>query len=139
MSKFKGLLTAMVQKQASDLFLTPGTPVILKVNGTCVPVNNQLLPSHGPLSLLSEVVSEDDIVRLKAQGELNTAVQFEEVGNFRISALRQKGSYSVVVRAIPSDIPALESLKLPAALANLVMVQRGLILVVGATGSGKRK
>lgn len=137
MSKFHALLSAMVQKQASDLFLSPGTPVTLKVNGTCVAINSQALPTHGPLSLLSEVVSDADISLLQTCGELNTAIRVENIGNFRVSALRQRNSYAAVIRALPSQVPSLEALQLPASLAHLVMALRGLILVVGSTGSGK--
>lgn len=137
MSKFKALLTAMVQKQASDLFISPGTPVMIKVNGTCVAINSQTLPAHGPLSLLSEVLSDANVSALQTTGELNTSIRVEQIGNFRVSAMRQRGSYAAVIRALPSHVPSIEELQLPHALSQLIMVARGLILVVGATGSGK--
>lgn len=137
MSRFKALLTAMVQKQASDLFLSAGTPVTLKINGTCVAINSQALPAHGPLSLLADVVSDADISHLQTSGELNTVVRLETIGNFRISAMRQRNTYAAVIRALPAHIPSIEELQLPTSLCNLVMAQRGLVLVVGAMGSGK--
>lgn len=137
MSKFKALLHAMVQKQASDLFLSAGTPVTFKINGTCVAINSQALPSHAPLSLLSDVISDTDMALLQTSGELNTAIRVEQIGNFRISAMRQRNSYAAVIRALASHVPSIETLQLPLALCDLIMAQRGLIVVVGAAGSGK--
>jgi twitching motility protein PilU len=137
MSKLKPLLTAMLQKQASDLFLSPATPIMLKVNGTCVAVNSQLLPDQMPLALLSEVLSADDLALLQSTGELNTAIHVDELGHFRVSVMRQHKHFAAVIRAIPMSIPSLQSLNLPGILGDLIRLPRGLVLVVGATGSGK--
>jgi twitching motility protein PilU len=137
MSKLKPLLTAMLQKQASDLFLSPSTPIMLKVNGTCVAVNSLLLPDQMPLTLLSEVLSPEDLAVLHASGELNTSIHLDGIGHFRVSVMRQHKHFAAVVRAIPASIPSLQSLNLPGILAELIRLPRGLVLVVGATGSGK--
>ena len=102
-----------------------------------MPINAQVLPPDAPFNLLAEVVHESRIAELERTGELNMAIGLEGVGNFRISAMRQRGTYAVVVRYIASDIPTLEDLNVPAILKTLVMEKRGLILMVGATGAGK--
>jgi twitching motility protein PilU len=90
-----------------------------------------------PLNLLSEIVSSSDIEELKETGELNMSIQLQELGNFRISAMRQRGSYAVVIRYIPLNIPPFDTLHLPEQLTHLVMAKLGLVLMVGSTGSGK--
>jgi twitching motility protein PilU len=87
--------------------------------------------------LLSEIVSSSDIEELKETGELNMSIQLQELGNFRISAMRQRGSYAVVIRYIPLNIPPFDTLHLPEQLTHLVMAKLGLVLMVGSTGSGK--
>jgi twitching motility protein PilU len=86
---------------------------------------------------LSEVVPPNRIEELKETGELNMAIPLADVGNFRLSAMRQRGTYAAVIRYISSEIPSLPTLNLPNVLADLVMEKRGLILMVGATGAGK--
>jgi twitching motility protein PilU len=100
-------------------------------------MNSQVLPPEAALNLLSEVVPPNRIEELKETGELNMAVPLEDVGNFRLSAMRQRGTYAVVIRYISPDIPPLASLNVPPVLSELVMDKRGLILIVGATGAGK--
>ena len=137
MSTMEKILRLMSQKQASDLYLSAHAPAQIKISGTCVAINNQLLPAEAPLNLLSEVVPADRIDELKRTGELNMGIGIDGVGRFRISAMQQRGSVAVVVRFIPQDIPALNSLNLPPVLRELIMEKRGLVLIVGATGSGK--
>jgi twitching motility protein PilU len=137
MSAMKRILELMVDKQASDVFLSPNATALIKINGTSVSFNNQVLGGTTPLNLLSEIVSSAQIEALKETGELNMTIQFPDLGNFRISAMRQRGSYAVVVRYIPLLIPAFDTLYLPAQLTQLVMAKLGLVLMVGSTGSGK--
>ena len=111
--------------------------MLIKINGVCVPINQQELPPEAPLALLSEVVKPEAIEELKRTGELNIAIPMVGIGRFRISAMRQRGSYAVVVRFISQQIPKRETLNLPPVLSDLIMEKRGLVLVVGATGSGK--
>ncbi|PZP96002.1 MAG: type IV pili twitching motility protein PilT [Variovorax paradoxus] len=137
MSTMERILRLMQEKKASDLFLSANAPAQLKINGLTVPINSQVLPFDAPVKLLAEVVSTQQIQELDRTGELNAAVSLSGVGRFRVSAMRQRGSYAVVVRYINTEIPTLESLKVPAVLADLVQRRRGLLLVVGATGAGK--
>ena len=137
MSTMEKILRLMAEKNASDVYLSARSPAIIKINGECVPINNQALPPDAPLGLLAEVVSAENIEELKTTGELNCAVPLTGVGRFRISAMRQRGTYAVVVRFIAQEIPSRESLNLPPVISDLIMEKRGLVLVVGATGSGK--
>ncbi len=131
------LLRLMAERKASDIYLSAHAPAQIRLNGQMLPVNAQILPPEAPLNLLAEVVHESRIAELERTGELNMAIALEDTGNFRISAMRQRGSYAVVVRYISSEIPALTNLNLPEILKTLVMEKRGLILMVGATGAGK--
>ncbi len=137
MSMMDRILRLMADKQASDVFLSPHAPALIKINGHCVPINAQPLSRDAPLKLLAEVVAPVKIEELEECGELNMALPIDGVGNFRISAMRQRGTYAVVIRYITLQIPTLEALKVPPVLGDLVMEKRGLVLVVGATGSGK--
>ena len=131
------ILRLMAERKASDVYLSAHAPAQIRINGACVPINSQILPPDAPLELLREVVDPQRIGELERTGELNMAVAIEGVGNFRISAMRQRGTYAVVVRYIANIIPALDELNLPEVLKSLIMDKRGLILMVGATGAGK--
>ncbi len=137
MSTMERLLRLMAEKKASDLYLSANTPPQIKIEGQCIQVSGDSLPPDAPLRMLTEVVPAERIAELKASGELNTVIPLAGSGRFRISAMRQRGTYAVVVRYISSQIPALDSLNLPPVLADVVMEKRGLILMVGATGAGK--
>ena len=137
MSTMERILRLMAEKKASDVYLSAAAPALIKINGECVPINNQILPPDAPKNLLAEVVPPDRIEELEETGELNMGVPLSGVGRFRVSAMRQRGSYAVVVRFIAQHIPELATLNLPPVLGELVMEKRGLLLMVGATGSGK--
>ena len=137
MSTMEKILRLMAEKKASDVYLSARAPALIKINGVCVPINNQELPPEAPLALLTEVVKPQHIDELKETGELNVAIPLMGVGRFRISAMRQRGTYAVVVRFISQQIPTRDALHLPPILSDLVMEKRGLVLLVGATGSGK--
>ncbi|MCW5221613.1 PilT/PilU family type 4a pilus ATPase [Verminephrobacter aporrectodeae] len=137
MGTMNRILRLMSEKKASDLFLSAHAPALLKIHGVCVPINEQILPPEAPRNLLSEVLPPDRIEELEEIGELNMGLLLSGVGRFRISAMRQCGSYAVVIRFIAQEIPAFDTLGLPPVLRELIMGKRGLILVVGATGSGK--
>ncbi len=136
-SMMERILYLMAEKKASDVYLTAHAPATIKINGQCMPINSQVLPPDAVMNLLMDVVAPNRIEELRETGELNMAIPMYGVGNFRLSAMRQRGSYAAVVRFISPDIPALDSLNLPAVLSRLVMEKRGLILMVGATGAGK--
>jgi len=137
MSAMKRLFQVMSDKKASDIFLSVGAPINIKINGVAMPVNQTIMSADTVRQLLYEVLTERQIKEYEEEMELNTAFALEGVGAFRISAFRQKGSPAVVVRYIPGAIPPLDSLGLPEVLKEVIMQKRGLILMVGATGSGK--
>lgn len=131
------ILRLMSEKRASDVYLSAQSPALIRINGVCVPINNQLLPPDAPLNLLAEILPAEQIQELKAKNELNVGWSMPGVGRFRVSAMRQRGSFATVIRFIVNDVPPMASLALPPLLAELMLQKRGLILMVGATGSGK--
>ncbi len=137
MSTMERILRLMAEKKASDVYLSANAPALMRINGECLPVNSQILSPDAPLQLLSEIVAPKRIEELQETGELNMGVPLTGVGRFRVSAMRQRGSYAVVVRFIAQFIPELSTLNPPPVLGELILRKRGLILVVGATGSGK--
>jgi twitching motility protein PilU len=137
MSAMKRLFQLMADKKASDIFLSVGSPINIKINGVAMPVNQTVLNADAVKTLLYEVLTEKQIREYEDEMELNTAFALEGVGAFRISAFRQKNSPAVVVRFIPGDVPQFDTLGLPDVLKELILQKRGLILMVGATGSGK--
>ncbi len=137
MGPMERILRLMAEKKASDVYLTAHAPAQIRIDGQCLPVNSQPLPPDAPLRLLAEVLPAERVSELTRTGELNLGHTLEGLGSFRFSALRQRGTYAAVVRFIPAEIPALDTLNVPLVLSELVMHKRGLILMVGATGSGK--
>jgi twitching motility protein PilU len=137
MSAMKRLFQLMAEKKASDIFLSVKSPINIKINGIAVPVNQAPLEANSITALLYEVINERQRKEFEQTLELNIGYTLDGVGTFRISAFRQKGSPAVVVRYIPGTIPPIDSLGLPPALKEIIMEKRGLLLMVGATGSGK--
>ncbi|MDQ3059769.1 MAG: PilT/PilU family type 4a pilus ATPase [Pseudomonadota bacterium] len=137
MSTMSRILRLMVEKKASDVYLSAHSPALIKINGHAIPINAQVLPPDAPRNLLAEVLPPERIEELEELGELNMALAVKDQGNFRISAFRQRSTYAAVIRYIPSTIPPLESLNVPPILASLIMEKRGLLLMVGSTGAGK--
>ncbi len=131
------LFQLMADKKASDIFLSVGSPINIKISGVTVPINQQIMDNAGIQSLLGEVLTERQVQQLDDTCELNIGYPVSGVGSFRISGFKQRGSTAVVIRYIPYDIPALETLNIPPVLGDLVMERRGLVLMVGATGCGK--
>ena len=137
MSTMERILRLMAEKKASDVYLSANSPALIRINGEAVPINNQVLPADAPRNLLAEVLPPARIEELEELGELNMAFPVAGVGNFRISAFRQRSTYAAVIRFVPTEIPPLESLNVPPILSSLIMEKRGLLLMVGATGAGK--
>lgn len=137
MGAMERLFQLMAEKKASDIFVSVGAPINIKINGIAMPVNQQMMDSATVMGLLQEILTERQLNEFDETLELNTGYALEGVGNFRISVMRQKGTPAFVVRYIPAEIPQLDTLNLPPVLADVVMEKRGLILMVGATGSGK--
>ena len=137
MSTMERILRLMVDRKASDVYLSAHSPALIKINGQALPINPQILPPDAPLNLLAEVLPPARIEELTEIGELNMALPVAGLGNFRISGFRQRGTYAAVIRYIPTDIPPLASLNMPPILSELIMEKRGLLLMVGSTGAGK--
>jgi twitching motility protein PilU len=131
------LFQLMKDKNASDMFFAVNSPVQIKINGNMVPVNQQKLDNANVLALLAEIASPEQMDELDRENELNMGVSVPGLGRFRLSAFRQRGAISAVFRFVPANIPPLGELGLPSVLADLIMEKRGLLLLVGATGSGK--
>jgi len=137
MGMMEQILRLMAQRHASDVFLSANTPAMIKIKGEVVPVNAQPLPPDAPRALLAEILPPQRIEELEQTGELNIAHSMPGVGRFRISGMRQRGSYAAVIRCINVEIPPLESLGVPPILGSLIMQRRGLILMVGATAPAR--
>ena len=135
--RMERIMRLMSERHASDVFLSANMPVLIKIHGQMLQLSDQVLAPQQPRQLLSEVLTPLQLEELDDTGELNLAVSIERTGSFRISAFKQRGSIAGVVRHIPHQIPALDTLNVPDMLGQLVLEKRGLILMVGATGSGK--
>lgn len=131
------LFQLMKEKNASDMFFAVNSPVHIKINGNLIPINQHKLEPENILSLLSEICSPEQMEELERDHELNMGVSVPNLGRFRLSAFRQRGTISAVFRFVPANIPPLADLGLPPVLSELIMEKRGLLLIVGATGSGK--
>jgi twitching motility protein PilU len=131
------LFQLMKEKNASDMFFAVNSPVHIKINGNLIPINQHKLDPDNIDSLLSEIATPEQLDELNRTNELNMGISVPNLGRFRLSAFRQRGSVSAVFRFVPATIPPLGELGLPAVLSELIMEKRGLLLIVGATGSGK--
>jgi len=130
-------LKLMTEKNASDMFLTTGAPVHIKVEGKLYPLGNTGLPAGMVKKIAYSLMDEGQVPIFERDLELNMALAVKDAGRFRINVFKQRGEVGMVIRAIKSEIPSIEMLKLPDVLKHIVMEPRGLVLVVGSTGSGK--
>jgi twitching motility protein PilU len=131
------VLRLMSERSASDVYLSANMPILIKIHGQVLQLSDQVLTPQQPKLLLGELLTPRQMEELEDTGELNMAIGLEKVGSFRLSAFKQRGTVAAVFRHIPHNIPTLESLNVPELLSQLVMEKRGLILMVGATGTGK--
>jgi twitching motility protein PilU len=131
------LFKLMSDKKATDLFLSIGAPITIKIQGNAIPVNPSILDNTTIRSLLAEVLKPEQFAELENEKELQTRYVVPDVGVYRLSCFFQRGTPALVARYIPVDIPSFDSLNLPPVLKEVIMEKRGLILMVGATGSGK--
>jgi len=131
------LFKLMAERQASDLFVSCGAPLSIKINGVVMPLTNQPMDIDTVRRVAYEMMNEDQARRFETELEMNLSYIDPGVGNFRINIFHQRGTISLVIRYVRSDIPSFEQLKLPPVLLDLVMEKRGLVLIAGATGSGK--
>ena len=134
---FEKLVKTMAEQKASDLFLTVGLPPCIKLNGSVVPLSKQKLTQQHCEALVLSTMSEEQRKEFHLNKELNFAVISEESGRFRASAFYQRGEMGIVLRRIETQIPTPDALLLPPVLKELVMNRRGIVIFVGATGTGK--
>ncbi|MGA9421400.1 MAG: PilT/PilU family type 4a pilus ATPase [Rhodanobacteraceae bacterium] len=130
-------LKLMTEKGASDMFLSTGAPVNIKVEGKLFPLGNTGLPSGMVKKIAYSLMDEGQVPQFERDLELNIGVAIQNAGRFRINVFKQRGEVGMVIRAIKQEIPSIEELRLPQLFKNLIMDPRGLILLVGTTGSGK--
>ncbi|MGF1642897.1 MAG: PilT/PilU family type 4a pilus ATPase [Thiotrichales bacterium] len=131
------LLRTMVEQQGSDLFITAGAPPSMKVNGLLQPITqHKLTPTHTQM-LARALMNDRQLGEFEKHQETGFSIAVTGVSRFRVSAFMQRGFYGMVLRRINDQIPTFEELNLPSSLREVAMMRRGLVLVVGATGSGK--
>ncbi len=133
----KPLFKLMVEKKASDLFFAPYAPVKIKIDGKIMSVNKMELTPKQVRQAAMEIMSEEQMEALSRDLEVDFAVSEKGLGRFRVNAFHQRGNLAMVMRYITAEMPTLEGLGMPALFGDLIMHKRGLILMVGATGSGK--
>ena len=131
------LLKLMLQKNASDLFITVGFPPAMKIDGKMTPVSKQALTSDNAKSLTYSIMNDRQLKEFEATKECNFAISPPNVGRYRCNAYIQQGHPGLVLRTITTDIPDMDELGLPEVLKDCVMTKNGLLLMVGGTGSGK--
>ncbi len=131
------VLKFMVEKNGSDLFFSTGAAIHIEIEGKMLPVNNQIMLPGMVKEIAYALMSDAQIKEFEAILEMNFAFGKRDLGRFRINVFKQRGEVAMVIRHIKSDIPSFETLGLPSVLKDLIMRQRGLLLVVGSTGSGK--
>ena len=131
------LLRLMVSKNGSDLFITTDFPPAFKIDGKITPVSNQLLSGNHTLELARAIMSDKQAAEFEARKECNFVISPSGLGRFRVSAFVQQSKVGMVLRTITTQIPTIEELGLPEQLKDVVMTKRGLVIMVGATGSGK--
>ncbi|MFT4173338.1 MAG: PilT/PilU family type 4a pilus ATPase [Rhodocyclaceae bacterium] len=134
---FDKLFQLMAERRASDIFVSAGAPIHIKINGTVIPINQQIMVPDVIQRMAYEMMSPEQQQRFEQDRELNLSYGRRELGNFRVNFFWQRSSIGIVVRFIQGEIPPLASLGLPDVLGDIIMEKRGLVLVVGATGSGK--
>jgi len=131
------LFKLMAEKQASDLFISCGAPINMKVNGVVAPVSTQPMDIETVRRIAYELMTKEQAREFENEMEMNLSHLDRSVGNFRINIFRQRGTISLVIRYVRSNVPPYEQLKLPPVLLNIIMEKRGMVLVAGSTGSGK--
>lgn len=131
------LLKAMKERGASDLFLTKGFPPAMKIDGQMTPVMEQPLSAEQSASLVRALMNDRQLKQFEESNECNFAVAPQGIGRFRVNAFVQQGYTGAVLRTIETEIPDFHKLQLPQILGDVIMEKRGLLLMVGGTGSGK--
>lgn len=137
MLDIKKLLTVMIEHDASDLYITVDSPPMYRINGTVRPAGNRCLTIEETEALANSIMSDRQQREFHELNEQNLALYYSSLGRFRVNVFRQRGAIGLVIRQIKAKILTIEDLNLPAQLKDIAMTKRGLVLVVGATGSGK--
>jgi twitching motility protein PilU len=133
----KPYLKLMADKQASDLFFTPMAPIKIKIEGQIMPVGKEILTVELVNQIARSVMNEEQRRHVEREHEIDFAISEHGLGRFRANVFKQRGNLAMVLRYITLDMPRLDDLGLPKVLKDLALKKRGLILMVGATGSGK--
>jgi twitching motility protein PilU len=131
------LLKLMLSKKGSDLFITTGFPPAFKIDGKMTPVSNQALTGQHTSDLARAIMNDKQAAEFEASKECNFAISPAGIGRFRVNAFVQQASIGMVLRTITSTIPTFDDLKVPNVLKDVAMTKRGLVIMVGGTGSGK--
>jgi twitching motility protein PilU len=131
------LFKLMVEKQASDLFFTSNAPIKIKIEGQIMSVNRQVLTADQVRQAAFGLMNQEQIDYFQQELEIDFAVSEPGLGRFRVAVFHQRGNPAMVMRYITADMPKMEDLGLPPIMKELALIKRGLILMVGATGSGK--
>lgn len=131
------LLRLLIQKKGSDLFITVGFPPAMKIDGKMTPVSNQPLTSQHTADLARSIMNDKQSATFEATKECNFAIAPAGIGRFRVNAFIQQTFPGLVLRVITTSIPKFEDLKIPPVLKDVIMTKRGLVIMVGGTGSGK--
>ena len=135
--QFADLLKLMVQKKASDLFITAGVPPALKVDGRVTAASKQALSPEQARAFVYGIMTEEQRRQFESTNECNFSIHPKEIGRFRVNVFVQQGCVGMVLRTIESKIPKFDELNLPKVLADIALTKRGLVIFVGATGCGK--
>jgi twitching motility protein PilU len=133
----KPLFKLMVDRKASDLFFTSNAPIKIKIEGHIYPINKQVLPPAAVRTICYGLMTPEQIVYFQREFEIDFAISEPGLGRFRVNIFLQRGYPAMVLRYITADMPKLDGLGLPEVLIELAMAKRGLVLMVGSTGSGK--
>jgi len=133
----KPLFKLMVEKKASDLFFTSNAPIKIKIEGQIKPINRQVLTAEQVRQAAYGLMNQEQLDYFLQELEIDFAVSEPGLGRFRVAVFHQRGNPAMVLRYITAEMPKIEDLGLPEILKDLVMLKRGLVLLVGATGSGK--
>ena len=133
----KPLLKFMVEKEGSDLYLSTGAPPAMKVDGRLARVGKNPVKAPDTEALVEAILEPHQKEQFEREYELNLALAYEGLGRFRVNVFRQRGSVGLVIRRIYDEIPSFDELNLPAQVREIIGASRGMVLVVGATGSGK--
>ncbi len=133
----RSLLSEMIQRGGSDLYITRNSPPLIRAEGVNHPVGDKDLEAPDTLALAEALMNDAEKAKFQELMEMNLAIEFEDIGRFRVNIHRQRDSVGLVIRHIKTVIPSLAELRLPDDLKEIIMRKRGLVLITGATGSGK--